>query len=86
MNALASGEPFHCTVAPETKPLPLTVRVKPALPATMLAGDSEVRAGDAGVMMVKVDGAALFPPVGLKTETEALPGIAIKEAATWAVS
>jgi hypothetical protein len=37
--------PFHCTVAPETKPEPFTVRVKAALPAVALFGESVVTVG-----------------------------------------
>jgi branched-subunit amino acid transport protein AzlD len=37
--------PFHCTVAPETKFVPFTVRVNAAPPAVALEGESEVAAG-----------------------------------------
>jgi len=39
-----SGVPFHCTVAPETKPVPLTVSVNAAPPAMAPFGLSEVTA------------------------------------------
>ena len=38
MDVVASGEPFHCTVAPETKPVPVTVNVKAAPPAVAEIG------------------------------------------------
>src|SRR5205823_3111959 len=37
--------PFHCTLAPLTKPLPVSVSVKPAPPTIALAGDSDVSVG-----------------------------------------
>ena len=37
-----SGEPFHCTVAPETKLEPLTVSVKVGAPTVVPFGPSEV--------------------------------------------
>ena len=83
---VAIDEPFHCTVEPETKPLPLTVRLNAELPAKTPAGESELSVGAAAATMLKVIGAALLAAVGTETETEALPGVAIQEAATWAVS
>src|SRR5579871_1304954 len=41
-NVVASGEPFHCTAAPLTKFVPLTVSVNDGLPAVPDAGLSEV--------------------------------------------
>jgi hypothetical protein len=38
--------PFHWTVAPETKPEPFTVRVKPAPAATAVLGEREVIVGE----------------------------------------
>ena len=35
---VASGVEFHTTVEPATKPIPVTVRVKAALPAAHVAG------------------------------------------------
>src|SRR6058998_606164 len=39
--------PFHRTVEPRPKPVPLTVRVKAAAPGVALAGESELRTGTA---------------------------------------
>src|SRR5437762_9464052 len=53
--------PFHCTVAPFTKPLPVSVSVKPAPPTIALAGDSEVSVG-AGLFTANVCAADVPPP------------------------
>jgi len=45
---VARAEPFHNTVSPETKLLPLTVRENAEPPAIALAGDSEVTVGVGG--------------------------------------
>jgi hypothetical protein len=82
---LSGTDEGGCTAAPETKPLPCTVRVKAGLPAATAAGESEVRVGAPAARTVKV-AAALFAPVPLETKTETPPGVAIREAATWAVS
>src|SRR5690242_19262727 len=47
-NVVESGEPFHCTVAPERKPVPVTARVKAGPPAVVELGASDVIAGGAG--------------------------------------
>src|SRR5262245_55692012 len=44
-NVVVRGALFHCTTEPETKLLPLTVKVKAAPPATVLLGDSALIAG-----------------------------------------
>lgn len=44
--------PLNCTVAPETKPVPFTLKVKPGLPATADEGLIEVRVG---ALMLKVN-------------------------------
>jgi hypothetical protein len=54
-NVVVRAEPFHFTVAPETKLLPFTVKVKPALPAVTHVGLIEVVAGT-GLLIVKVTG------------------------------
>ena len=70
------------------KPLPLTLRVKAALPATALGGVSEVIDGT-GLALLIVNAFALeVPPpgAGLKTVTLALPALAMSPAGTDAVS
>ena len=49
-NVVVSAAPFHCTVELERKPVPVTVNVKPALPAAAELGISDVMAGRAGVI------------------------------------
>jgi hypothetical protein len=81
---VASAEPFHCTVAPETKPLPLTVRLKAGLPAAAEFGLREEMAG-VGAAMVNVrllEGAA----EGLTTRTTAVPVVATRPVGICAVS
>ena len=79
------GEPFHWTVAPFTKPVPLAVKVNAAPPARVDAGDTEVRAGGT-LSMAKVAGFDSLPAVGLKTVTETLPATVRSLAGTTAVS
>ena len=81
-NVVVSAVEFHCTTAPEMKPVPLTVNVNPAWPAVAELGLREVIAG-AGAM-VKV---ALFDDTPLSdTVTRAVPGEAIRVGATVAVN
>src|SRR6267143_5645078 len=78
--------PFHCTVAPFTKPLPVSVSVKPAPPTIALDGDSVVSVG-AGLLIVKVCAAEVPPPgAGVTTVTEAVPVAAMSAAGIAAVS
>src|SRR5919108_211594 len=44
-NVVARGAPFHCTVLPGTKLLPIAVSVKAAPPAAALVGDTDVSVG-----------------------------------------
>jgi hypothetical protein len=81
---VVSAEPFHSTVSPETKFVPLTVRANPEPPAVALAGDSELTVG-AGALMAKLMELEMTPP-GACTLTEAEPGLAIRLADTVAVS
>ena len=43
------AEPLNATEAAFVNPVPLTVSVKPALPATTVEGESEVSVGTAAV-------------------------------------
>jgi len=54
-NVVVSAVPFHFTVEVETKFVPLTVKVKPPLPAVTQVGLIDVVVG-AGLLMVKVTG------------------------------
>jgi len=85
---VASGFPFQFTTDPETKLLPLTVKVNSAVPAVAEAGDSDVSAGAGFVLtIVKADTADVPPPgAGLLTATLALPAAAMYDAAMTAVS
>src|SRR5690349_14236056 len=47
-NVVARGLPFQFTTDADVKPDPLTVTVTPGLPATVLAGDSDVAIGTGG--------------------------------------
>ena len=61
-NTVVREPPFHFTVAPLTKPVPVTVKVNPAVPATALLGERLVIAG-VGTLIVNV-AAADGPDVG----------------------
>jgi hypothetical protein len=75
--------PDHFTVDPLTKPVPLTVRVKLALPAVTEFGLRLVIAS--AVLTVNVAGADAAPPV-LATVTLAVPALAMSAAGTEAVT
>ena len=77
-----SAVPFHCTTAPETKPVPLTVSVKAGPPAVAEFGLSDVIAGAAATVKVAVLDVTPFST----TVTVTVPGVAIRVAATWAVN
>jgi len=53
-NVVASADPFHLTVEPETKLVPLTVNVNCAPPAVAQVGLSEVIVGGALIVSVNV--------------------------------
>lgn len=74
MKVVVRAEPAQATVAPEVKPVPLTVKVKAALPAAAVAGDKEESTGRAA-LTVKL-AAADFWPSGLATTTCAVPAAA----------
>jgi hypothetical protein len=78
--------PFHCTVDPETKFVPVTVSVKAAPPAVALEGESEAAVG-MGLLMVKVRALDVPPPgEGLTAVTEGVPAVAISLAEIAAVN
>jgi energy-converting hydrogenase Eha subunit G len=80
--------PFQRTTAPDTKPLPFTVRVKAAPPAAALLGDNEVSlacGGGGGALAVKGRAFEAEAP-GLTTVTCAVPGVAMSLAGIAAVS
>lgn len=67
-NVVASAEPFHNTVSPDTKFVPVTASVKLELPAMALAGDTELtvgvgggRAGDTVMVTVRTPGEPCAP-------------------------
>jgi hypothetical protein len=60
-NIVTSACPFHFTVEPETKLLPLTVRVKSAPPEAAQLGLSDVVVGS-GLLMVMTSLAVPVPP------------------------
>ena len=78
---VASGVPFHITVEPLRKPVPVTVRVKAAPPAEAAAGLNEVIAG---ALMVNGDDAE--PALPVFTVTFAVPAEASWAVVTAAVS
>src|SRR2546423_4195855 len=64
--------PFHLTVLPLTKPVPVTVSVKAGLPADVLVGDRAARGG-AELLTVNVWAAEVPPPgAGVTTVTDAV--------------
>src|SRR5205823_11547226 len=85
-NVVVRVAPFHLTVLPLTKPVPVTVSVKAALPAAVLVGDSAARVGDE-LFTVNVCAAEVPPPgVGVTTVTCGVPAAATSAAAMAAVS
>src|SRR6267143_2550975 len=85
-NVVVRAAPFHCTVLPLTKPLPLTVSVKAAPPAVALVGDTDVSVG-AGLFSENACAAVVPPPgVGVTTVTLAVPAVAMSAAVMAAVS
>src|SRR5258708_7171592 len=78
--------PFHCTLEPLTKLVPVTVSVKAALPADVLVGDSVESVGD-GLVTLNVCAAEVPPPgAGVTTVTDAIAAVARSEAGMAAVS
>ena len=84
-NVVALLVPLNCTLAPFTKPAPLSVSVNAAEPATAVEGDNELTVGT-GLLIVN-DAALDVPPRdGLVTVTLAVPAVAISAAVIAAVS
>ena len=79
---VVSVDPFHCTTAPETNPVPFIVRVNAAPPAAVLFGLSDATAG--GEAIVKA--ALLDVTPFCVTVTVAKPTVATRVAATGAVN
>src|SRR2546423_5097649 len=78
--------PFHLTVLPLTKPVPVTVSVKAGLPADVLVGDRAARGG-AELLTVNVWAAEVPPPgAGVTTVTDAVVAAARSVAGIAAVS
>ena len=82
-NVVVSGVLFNATTAPETKPVPLTVRVNAAPPATTDAGEILVITGPDAAM---VNVSAFETRLPLLTVTVAEPVCAIRPAGTSAVN
>src|SRR4030095_13996896 len=77
---------FHCTTEDETKPVPVTVRVKPAPPTVAVLGDMLLTVG-AGFGMDSVAAAEAPPPgAGVKTVIAALPAVTMSVGGMEAVS
>ena len=78
-----SGEPFNCAVAPAGKPVPLRISENDGCVAVTTAGVIEVSTS-AGTT-VRVNAFDVNPP-GLETVTEIVPGAAMADAGTVAVT
>jgi hypothetical protein len=80
------GTPFQSTTVPVTKPLPVTVSVKPAVPAIADVCDDPVNTGTA-LLTVNVAAEDAPPPgVALKSVTESVPAVARSASGTVAVT
>lgn len=82
---VTSGLPFHCAMEPEVKPVPVTVRMKLGPPGAADDGESVVMLGPVGAAMENVS-APDVPDDGVMTVTLAVPALAMRLAATLAVS
>ena len=79
-------DPFHCTVEPDTKPVPFTVSVNPAPPAVAEAGLRPV-VDSTALLIVKVWALEVPPPgAGFTTVTETVPAAAMSAAVIAAVT
>jgi len=81
-NVVVRADPFQLTTELLIKPLPFTVRVKAALPAVPVDGESEVMLGGGfDALIVNEEPADVPPPgAGLNTVTSAVPAVAISVA------
>jgi hypothetical protein len=85
LNAVVSDVPFHFTVEPETKFVPVTLKVNCAPPAVAQVGLSELMVGTA--LIVNVCALDVPPPgLGFTTVMDAVPAVATRDADTVAVS
>ena len=76
--------PFHSKLEEETKFVPVTVSVKPALPATRAFGFSVLTVGT-GLSIANVNGVEVPPPgAGLETVTAPVPAVAMSAAVMFA--
>jgi len=69
-NVVASPVPFHCTAAPDWKPLPFTVNVNAGAPATAVLGLMLVMCGPLTTVKFATFDVNPFD----RTVTEAVPG------------
>jgi hypothetical protein len=81
-NVVGSAAPLQFTTEVETKSVPFTVNVNCVSPALAQVGSSEVMVGVALIVSVAAPDVAAHPP----TVIEAVPGVAMREAGTVAVS
>jgi len=81
-NVVVSAAPFQFTIEVEMKFVPLTVNVNCGSPAAAQIGLSELMVGTAAMVSVTAPEVDAHPP----TVIEAVPGVAISEAGTMAVS
>ncbi len=79
-----SGDPFHSTFDEDTKPAPVTVRVK-AFPSSIMEFGINVMDESETGSTVNTTGGELAPP-GFPTVMSTVPGNAIKLAGTEAVN
>ena len=84
-NDVGSAVPFHMTVEPPTKPEPVTVSVKPALPACADVGLKLVMVGRLVAVEIVKEAVLEVDPLAL-TATVTDPAEAINPALTEAVS
>lgn len=83
-NVVVSPVPFHCTVAPERKPVPLTVSMKSDPPAFAEVGLRLLMVG-VGILIGSVVTVDALPPLFVAVIL-ALPGLAIRFIGTAAVT
>ena len=81
-NVVVNAAPFQFTIEVETKFVPFTVRVNCGSPAEAQVGLSELMVGVALIVNVAAPDVPPHPP----TVIEAVPGVAMSEAGTVAVS